>query len=148
MARIKIDLPASFSFSTLIPVRITDINYGGHAGNDAILSLIHEARMQFLKKYGYAELDFAGIGLIMRDVSIEFKDELFYGDTVIASVGAGDFGKASFEIYYKLEKEINKGRKEVAVAKTGMVGYDYGKKKIVGLPQPAVFSLQSAGSSQ
>jgi acyl-CoA thioester hydrolase len=143
MTRIKIELPPTFSFSTSIPVRITDINYGGHAGNDAILSLIHEARMQFLKKYGYAELDFAGIGLIMRDVAIEFKDELFYGNAVIASVAAGDFSKAGFEIYYKLEKEIDGLQKTVAIAKTGMVGYDYSKKKIVALPQSAVDSLQS-----
>src|ERR1051326_1581287 len=107
MARIKIDLPASFTFTTSIPVRITDINYGGHAGNDAFLSLIHEARMQFLNKHGYTELSFAGIGLIMKDAGIEFKSELFYGDTVLISVTATEFGKAGFEIYYKLEKEIN-----------------------------------------
>jgi acyl-CoA thioesterase FadM len=43
MARIKIELPQSFSFTCRIPVRITDINYGGHAGNDTVLSIIHEA---------------------------------------------------------------------------------------------------------
>jgi acyl-CoA thioester hydrolase len=143
MAKISIEVPSSFSFSTTIPVRITDINYGGHAGNDAFLSLIHEARMQYLKKHGLSELDFAGIGLIMRDAGIEFKDELFYGEIVIASVTATEFSKASFEIYYKLEKEINGARKLVAVAKTGMIGYDYAKKKIASLPQSAVDSLQS-----
>ena len=49
MARIKIELPDNFPFTTSIPVRITDINYGGHVGNDTVLSIIHEARMQFLK---------------------------------------------------------------------------------------------------
>ena len=53
MARIKIEFPEKFAYSTNIPVRITDINYGGHVGNDAILSLIHEARMQFLENHGY-----------------------------------------------------------------------------------------------
>ena len=94
--------------------------------------------MQFLKKYGLSELDFAGIGLIMRDAGIEFRDELFYGDTVIASVTATEFSKASFEIYYKLEKEAEGKRKLVAVAKTGMIGYDYSRKKIAGLPEAAV----------
>ena len=70
MARIKIDLPQNFSFRTEIPVRITDINYGGHAGNDTILSLIHEARMQFLANSGYSELNFEGTSLIMADVGI------------------------------------------------------------------------------
>jgi hypothetical protein len=34
MARIKLDLPADFPFAAELRVRITDINYGGHMGND------------------------------------------------------------------------------------------------------------------
>src|SRR5688500_8579395 len=101
MARIKIDLPGSFSFQTTIPVRITDVNYGGHVGNDTVLSLVHEARMQFLKYHGYTELEFAGTSLIMNDAGIEFKQELFYGDTILASVTAGEFSKVSFDLFYK-----------------------------------------------
>ena len=137
MARIKIDIPGSFSFSTLIPVRITDINYGGHMGNDAVLSLIHEARMQFLKSFGYSEMEFAGAALIMADVAIEFKKELFYGDTVNASVTAGDFTKVGFDLFYKLEKDLDGEAQAVALAKTGMICYDYDKKKVVAVPVEA-----------
>jgi acyl-CoA thioester hydrolase len=143
MARLKIDLPETFSFFTSIPVRITDVNYGGHVGNDAILSLIHEARMQFLKSYGLSELDFAGIGLIMRDVSIEFKGELFYGDTVTASVAAADFTSISFDIFYKLEVSRADKTALAATARTGMVGYDYPKKKVVAIPEQAKASLSA-----
>src|SRR5882724_11470191 len=101
MPRIKIDLPEKFSFSTTIPIRTTDLNYGGHVGNDSILSIIHEARVQFLKHAGYEELNLAGAGLIMSDVGIEFKNELFYGETVQVSVTTGDFSKVSFDLYYK-----------------------------------------------
>jgi len=142
MARIKIDLPEKFSFTVSIPVRITDVNYGGHVGNDTVLSLIHEARMQFLRSYGYRELEFEGIGMIMADVGIEFKAELFYGDVVIASVAIGEVGKVSFDIYYKLEKEEGK-KVLVAIAKTGMVCYDYEKKKIVAIPDNAIRRLSS-----
>ena len=45
MGRVKIKFPAENPlFITTIHVRIGDINYGGHVGNDAILSIIHEAR--------------------------------------------------------------------------------------------------------
>jgi acyl-CoA thioester hydrolase len=142
MPKLSLEIPAAFHFETAIPVRITDINYGGHLGNDAFLSLIHEARMQFLKIHGLSELEFAGTGLIMRDAGIEFRDELFYGDIVIASVAATEFSKASFEIYYKLEKETDGKRKLVALAKTGMIGYDYSKKKIAALPEEAVNKLR------
>ena len=63
MAKNKILVPGHFNFSCQIPVRITDINYGGHVGNDTVLSIIHEARMQFFKSMGYTEMDFGGDGL-------------------------------------------------------------------------------------
>jgi len=135
MARIKIDLPENFLFTTNIAIRITDLNYGGHVGNDTVLSLIHEARMQFLRQNGFEELNIAGVGLIMSDVAIEFKNELFYGDTVKASVVAGEFSRVGFDIFYKLEKEINNKNVLAANAKTGMICYNYELKKIVALPE-------------
>lgn len=137
MARIKIDLPDQFHFTTTIPVRITDVNYGGHVGNDSILSLLHEARVQFLASFGYSELDMAGTSLIMADVGIEFKNEVFYGNTIIASITATNFSKASFEIYYKLEKETDGKKILVAAAKTGMVCFDYKNRKVALVPEVA-----------
>jgi acyl-CoA thioesterase FadM len=134
MARIKIDLPANFTFSTTIPVRITDINYGGHVGNDTILSLLHEARVQFLAHHGYKELDLAGAELIMSDVAIEFKNELFYGDAITAWVTSGDFTKVSFDLFYKFEKAGSDKPAVIATAKTGMVCFNYEKKKVVAVP--------------
>lgn len=148
MARIKIELPEAFPFSCQIPVRITDINYGGHAGNDTVLSIIHEARMQFLKSMGYTEMEFAAVGMIMSDVAIEFKNELFYGDVVIASVIAGEISRIGFELFYKLEtlRPANGERKVlIAIAKTGMVCYDYKKKKIVSVPAEAMLKLKNKG---
>jgi acyl-CoA thioester hydrolase len=137
MARIKIETPATFPFSCSIPVRITDINYGGHVGNNAILSIVHEARMFYLKNMGYSEMDFAGVAMIMSDVGIEFKNELFYGETVIASVTAGDITRIGFDILYKLEKEQDGKRILVALAKTGMICFDYVNKKITAIPEEA-----------
>jgi len=142
MARIKVELPEQFAFSTTIPVRITDLNYGKHVGNDTILSMIHEARVQYLKQLGYGELDLAGVGVIMSDVGIEFKSELFYGDEVIASVAAGDITKIAFDLYYKLEKRSGDTTQLVAVAKTGMVCYDYEKKKVAAIPEEVALKLR------
>ena len=140
MSRIKIQLPKTFSFSTTIPVRITDVNYGGHVGNDSILSLIHEARMQFLKHFNYSEFDFEGVGLIMSDAGIEYKSELFYGDSIKIYVAPGDFSKVGFNLFYK----IVKGETEIAVAiaKTGMVCFDYTKRRLAALPEKARMNLQ------
>ena len=134
MARIKVSLPDSFSFKTEIPIRITDINYGDHVGNDTLLSLIHEARVQFLASHGYEELKIAGLGLIISDAGIEYKAELFYGDRIIVSVAAGEFSKVGFDLFYKIEKQGKDKVELVAAAKTGMIFYDYEKKKIAWVP--------------
>jgi acyl-CoA thioesterase FadM len=148
MPRLKSELPASFSFSCIIPVRITDVNYGNHVGNDAILSIIHEARMQYLQHLGYTEMQFAGVGMIMSEVTIEFNRELFYGETVIASVTAGNISKIGFTLFYKLEKNASEKKLLVATAKTGMICYDYGKKKIMPVPEIAAASLKSTTGGQ
>ena len=140
MPRIKLELPQTFSFSTQISVRITDLNYGGHLGNDAVLSLLHEARMQFFTHGGYTELDFAGVGLIMADVAIEFKAEAFYGEVLNIYVTAADFSRVGFDVYYKLVKDENET--VVALAKTGMICFDYTRKKVVSVPQEAVDKLK------
>ena len=143
MARTEVDLPEPFLFTTQISIRISDINYGGHAGNDTILSLAHEARIQFLKKARYRELDIEGIGLIMTDTAIEYKSELFHEEVVFISVKAINFSKSAFDIFYKMEKENGDERKLVAKIKTGMLGYDYTKKKIVAIPENAVKKIES-----
>jgi len=137
MARIKIELPEKFSFETIIPIRITDLNYGNHVGNDTILSVLHEARVQYLKHCKLEELDFGGVGLIMSDAAVEFKNEIYYGEKIIASVTVSDVSKFSFDVYYKLEKENNEKRILVALAKTGMVCYDYSAKKVAAVPKEA-----------
>jgi acyl-CoA thioester hydrolase len=131
MSRIKIELPGEFHFSTAIPIRITDLNYGGHVGNDTILTLVHEARVQFLKHHGYDELNVGGASLIMSDAAIEFKAELFYGDVLTAFVSAAEFSRVGFELFYKLTR----GNIIVAAAKTGMVCYNYETKKVVAVPE-------------
>ncbi|HEX4876186.1 MAG TPA: thioesterase family protein [Chitinophagaceae bacterium] len=143
MPRVKIDLPATFSFSCKIQVRITDINYGGHLGNDSVLSIIHEARVQYLQQLGYTELNLAGAGLIMADAAIEFKSEVFYGETITASVAAGAISKIGFDLYYKLENQENGNSKTIAIVKTGMICFDYAKKKIMAVPEEVRGKLEA-----
>jgi acyl-CoA thioester hydrolase len=142
MARIKIELPDLFFFSTRIPIRITDLNYGGHVGNDSLLSIIHEARVQYLLHHGFREVNAAGPGLIMSEVAISFKNEIFYGDAVQVWVGAGGFAGVAFDIFYKLECEKKEEVQLLATAKTRMVCYDYSIQKMVAIPEDLRLKLQ------
>lgn len=143
MNRIKIILPEKFAFSTLLTIRVTDLNYGGHVGNDTFLSLIQEARQQFLLSHGYEELSIAGVGLIIADASIEFKRELNYGNLVKISVAATDFDKLGFDLFYKLEVILGDETVLAGRAKTGMLCYDYAQKKKVTVPEEVVTKLSA-----
>ncbi|KAA9340296.1 acyl-CoA thioesterase [Adhaeribacter soli] len=138
MARIQLQLPAKFSFQTEIPVRITDLNYGAHLGNDALLSMVHEARVQYLKSLGYSELNLEGAGLIMADSAIIYKGEGFYGDVLTVKVAAADLNKYGFDLYYHFS---NQHGKEIAHAKTGLLCFDYTTRKLMALPEAAAEKL-------
>ena len=122
-------------------MRITDLNYGAHLGNDALLSILHEARVQFLTHLGTAEFDPATrLGFIMVDVAIEYKAEAFYGDVLHIEIGANDLSKYGFDIVYQIKNQVSK---EVARAKTGMMYFDYATRKLRALP----LELAGAGPS-
>ncbi len=135
MARIKLEIPEKVIGTFVIPVRISDINYGNHVGNDAFVSLVHEARVQWLQQYGYTELSVEGTGLIMSDLALEFKSESFYGDVVELILGVDDISRVGFDLYYQLFAKRNTGNILLANAKTGMVCYDYGAKKVAPVPE-------------
>ena len=134
MEKIKLNLPGNFKFSTTIKIRITDLNYGGHVGNDSFLSLIHEARQQFLNHFGYSEMQIENTSLIIADAAIEFKKELNYADEIKISVAAGNFDKYGFDVFYKLEIINEKHFILAAKAKTGILCYDYQNKKLMRVP--------------
>lgn len=133
MARIKLDMPDNYLFSTELCVRISDINYGGHMGNDAVLSMVHEARLRFLKHYHYAEFDVEGAGIIMTDSAIVYKAEGFHGDRIQVDVTVADFNKYGCDLYYLLSNKDS--AVEIAHAKTGIVFFDYNERKVVTVPE-------------
>lgn len=127
-------MPDSFRFSANIPVRIGDVNYGGHVGNDAIVSILHESRMQYLKAIGCTELKAYGTGLIMADLAVVYKGESFYGDELTVAVTADELSSVGFDLFYRISMEKEGKTVIVAEAKTGMVCYDYDNHKVSRLP--------------
>ncbi len=132
--RIKLSFDEKPIYAIFIPVRITDINYGGHVGNDAMLAIIHEARLSWLKSMQYSEMDLGGCGSIMAESLVQYKAESFHGDTLKIEILVENITNVSFDIIYKIttlrvEKEIL-----IAMAKTTMISFNYQQRKIVPLP--------------
>lgn len=134
MTRLQLHLPQTLLATISIPVRITDINYGNHVGNNSIVEIIHEARVQFLQQNGFTELDVAGTSLIMSELQVEYKNESFYKDRLDIDLYCGEISKVMFELYYKISTKRDQKTIVIALAKTGMVCYDYNIKKITNLP--------------
>jgi len=132
MARIKIEIPKKFIYKTEIPIRISDINYGGHLGNDSLLSIIHEARLQFLNHLGYSESNVEGVGIIMIDAGIQYKSEAFYRDELLVEIAVTDFTGIGCDFVYRITNKNTS--KEIALAKTGIVFFNYDKRKTAPVP--------------
>ncbi|MBO3699646.1 thioesterase family protein [Roseivirga sp. E12] len=133
MSRIKITLPQTKVFETKLSIRISDINYGNHLGNDSVLSLMHEARFRFYKSLGYTdELSIDGVGTIQVDTAIQYKGEGFHGDEVKVEIYLGDTTSKSMDLYYRLA--ITDSDKLIALGKTGIAFYNYTEKKVSNMP--------------
>ncbi|MES2836740.1 MAG: thioesterase family protein [Bacteroidota bacterium] len=130
--RIKLDFPEKVVFTTEIAVRISDVNYGGHLGNDAVLSLAHEARLQFLKSINCTELNLFCVSIIMGDAAVVYKAEAFYGDVLQIQIAIADVSARSFDIYYSLKNK--KTQQQIAIVKTGIVCFDYETRKTTNVP--------------
>lgn len=143
MARIEIQLPEKFIFKTEITIRVSDLNYGNHVGNDSILTLMQEARTLFYRSMGFeSEVKLDGtVGQIVSDAAIVYKAESFLGEILQFEIAVENFHKYGFDFFYRVSnKETGK---EVAHGKTGIVCFDYAKRKIASVPETLMAKLKS-----
>ena len=131
MARVKLVFPEKLHSTIRLSIRVTDINYGNHLGNNALVGLLHEARLLWLAKAGFTELNIGGAGLIMSDLAVEYKSQAYWNENIDIAIACQNIERAAFEVYYQVSNEKNS---VIAVAKTGMVCFNYTENKVVGIP--------------
>lgn len=115
------------SFTTELPVRIGDINYGQHLGHDRLITLLHEARLAYFAHLGVI----SETGLIMKALQIDYLGEAFWGDVLTVRLTIKDLKKVQFSMDY----EVYCGHKPIATATTKMVSFDYQNRKVQALPE-------------
>jgi YbgC/YbaW family acyl-CoA thioester hydrolase len=138
MPRVEIELPAHFPFSTELEVRVSDLNYGNHVGNDQVLGLIHEARRRYLRSLGADEIGADGLGFVIADAAVVYRAQAFYGDRLRIDVAAGEFQSRSCAFFYK----VSRGGVVVAEARTGVVCFDFKAQKAMSFPPALLQGLQ------
>lgn len=132
MARVRLTFPEPALFTTDLPVRIADINYGNHLGHDRLISMLHEARVQFFGHLGFAEADVEGAGIILVDLAVSYREQVFHGQTLRVEMAAEDVRPRGFDLHYRVTTVPTAAL--IAQAKTGLLFFDYARKEVVAMP--------------
>jgi acyl-CoA thioesterase FadM len=143
MARIKLIFPEKNLGSISIPVRITDVNYGNHVGNDSIVSIIHEARVAWLAKHEMSEMNIGGSSIIMNELVVNYLQESFYGDVLDITIAVGEVSISGFELYYKLDCVREDKTITIAIARTCIRCFDYQLRKVCPVPETFLKIIQA-----
>jgi len=134
VARVKLVFPDNaFCFETLMPVRSTDINGANHLGNDALVSMLSEARAQFLIEQGIQSGANEETGIIVTDLATMYQGESFYPDLLRFEVGLMDFNKYGGDFVFRVTK-ADSGQ-PVALAKYGFVFFNYKTREVTPMPE-------------
>jgi acyl-CoA thioester hydrolase len=115
-----------------IEVRVGDINYGGHMGNDKALLIFHDARIAFLESLGFSEKNIGGPAIIMRDAHVSFRKEVFLHDSLTVDVDIDNVTLTSFNMVYTVKRESDGDI--VFLGNTGLVAFNYDSRKVTKLP--------------
>jgi acyl-CoA thioesterase FadM len=131
MARLKLQFPEDqYCYSTLLDVRVSDINNGNHLANDSMISMLSEARARFLFEFGVRETE--GDGIIVTDLATTYRAEAHARDQLLFEVGVMDFNKYGGDITFRVSRPLDQTL--IAMAKYGFVFFNYGSGQVVPMP--------------
>lgn len=141
MPRIKLRRQDNYEFLYKKALTVRDINYGGHLGNDAVVTIIHEARLEFLKLLGFTELNLGDgkTGIIMSDLVVNYLDEGFMFDHINVLSHIDEISSASFRIFHNFTKKD----KTIVLAETGIIAFDYSLRRVTEIPDVFVKTLEN-----
>ena len=134
MARLQLDFSQQqFIYQTCMTVRSTDINGANHLGNDAMISMISEARARFLFDHGIRETADNGTGIIVTDLATLYRAESHARDRLLFEVGVMDFNRYGGDVIFRITRPSDSTL--IALAKSGFVFFDYQLGKVTAMPE-------------
>ena len=133
MARLTLHFPEDqYYYTSLLTVRVTDINAANHLGNDSMISMISEARARFLFEFGVPETERDGTGIIVTDLATTYRAEAHARDALLFEVGVMDFNKYGGDITFRITRP--RDSQLVAMAKSGFVFFNHQRGAVVPMP--------------
>jgi len=145
MPRIKLAEQEVYEFRFSIQVRPQDINYGGHLGNDDLISLVGAARAQLFHSLGLSELDLGDgqTGIIITDLVVNYRAEAFMFDELLVETHLDEFAEKGFRMFHR----VRKNSKLIALMETGLMTYNYASKETAPIPEAFLKHLADRNTS-
>ena len=133
MPRIKLRERPFYFFEYRTILKIRDINYGNHLSNDAVIGLIHEARIDMFTTIGCTEKDLGDhkTAILIADLAVNYKKQGYLGDEISIHLDIDEIGENGFRVFYKIQR----GTDLIVLAETGIVVYDYEAENIATVPK-------------
>jgi acyl-CoA thioester hydrolase len=135
MPQVKLSERDAYEFRFSLQVRPQDVNYGGHLGNDNLITLVGAARAFLFHSLGLSELDLGEphIGLIITDMAVNYRGEAFMFDELLIETHIDEFVEKGFRLFHRITRD----EKLIALVETGILAYNYATQKTA--PVPATF---------
>jgi acyl-CoA thioesterase FadM len=141
MPRIKLDPLGHYQHIYETIIEVTDLNYGNHMGNDALVGIIHRARVHFLHRLGASEKNLGDgkTGILQTDLIINYKGEGLLFDKLIVKSSIGELRPKSFRMFHRIATKQNR---LIALAETGIVAFNYHKRNVARLPESFISTVR------
>lgn len=142
MPRIKLNHREHYHHTYKTSVEVTDLNYGNHMGNDALVGIVHRARVHFLQQLGAAEKNLGDgqTGILLTDLVVNYKGEGFLFDRLMVESGIGELLPKGFRMFHRITSDQNR---LIALAETGIVAFNYHKRKVAKIPESFVAKIEN-----
>lgn len=144
MERVRLEFPETdICHRHPLSVRITDMNYGHHLGHDAVVSLMHEARVQALASLGLSEGDMGGYPCVAADLAVQYQAESRWPDALVVDTAIPAPSRKAITVYHRLRRESD-GR-TVATARLNLMLVDPDAGRPVLVPAALADRLMEGG---
>ncbi len=140
MARIKLIPLDHYQRVYETAVEVTDLNYGNHLGNDALVGIIHRARVHFLHWLGASEnnLGDGKTGILLGDLIVNYKGESFLFDKLGVESSIDEVRSKGFRMFHRITAAQGK---LIALAETGIIAFNYHERKVARIPESFVSKI-------
>lgn len=111
-----------------LTVRFRDLDAMAHVNNSVYLTYFEEARTGYLRDVAKLKLDLnSPVSLIVGEILCRYRSPALYNEQLRIYCRAGEFGRASFKIFYEVKSVID--NRLIAEGYSTLIAYNYQEKK-------------------